>query len=155
MKTHKHYLSLFCASVLTGLSGITAAQAAESHYFGRWTVSDEKPVYTAKGKRYKTFDVAPCGNDFCGISVGENDQCGETLFRFLTVHADMGEVVGHGLWGDAKKKLIIDYNKPDTGADSLYIGLGADDMDLSGREGSVPSFDANYKRVGKAVCLGK
>lgn len=151
-RIHRHHLSLNVVFFLAGLGGIAAAQAADSHYYGRWTVSDDKPAYSAKGKIYKTFDVAPCGKDFCGVSVSDGQNCGEMLFRFLTVHADLGEVIGHGRWGTDKKKLIIDYNKPDTGPESLYIGLGADDMDPSAREGSMPTFDANYKRVGEAQC---
>ena len=154
-KFHHQHLSLLAAFVLASLGGSAAARAADSHYFGRWTVSDDKPAYSAKGKFYKTFDVAPCGADFCGISVDDKQSCGDTLFRFFTVHANNDEIVGHGRWGAEKKKLIIDYTKPQTGPTGLYLGLGADDMDFTGREGSIPTFDANYKRVGDAQCRAK
>ena len=154
-KFHLRYLSAGLSLVLVGLGGIGTAQAGESHYFGRWTVSDDKPVYSSKGKLYKTFDVAPCGNDFCGIGVSDSGKCGDTLFRFLTVHANNDEITGHGRWGNEKKKLTIGFAKPDNAPSYLYLGLGNDDMDLSGREGSIPSFEANYKHTGNAVCLGK
>ncbi len=135
--------------------GNTAAQASDSQFFGRWKVSDDKPAYSAKGKQWKTFDVAPCGADFCGVAVDDSDNCGATLFRFLIIHANKDELIGHGRWGDEKKKLVIDYTKPETGPNGIYLGLGASDMDFSGREGSMPTFDANYKRVGNASCTVK
>jgi hypothetical protein len=149
---HHRHLSTIAGIVLAALGGTGAAQAADSHFFGRWTVSDEKPAYSAKGALYKTLDVAPCGADFCGVSVNDKGQCGETLFRFFMKRINEVELVGHGHWGEAKKKLMIDYSKTETGPANLYLGLGADDMDLSGREGSIPTFDANYNRVGDAQC---
>lgn len=151
-RIHRHHLSLVVATVIAGLGGITAAQATDSHFYGRWTISDDKPAFTAKGRLYKTFDVAPCGNDFCGMSVSDNGGCGETLFRFFTVHQNNDEIVGHGRWGSEKKKLVIDYTKPETGPNGLYVGLGDNDMDPSAREGSMPTFEANYKRDGDAKC---
>lgn len=148
MKTHRLHLSLFAALVLA----TPAARAEDSHYFGRWTVSDDKPAFSAKGKIYKTFDVAPCGKDFCGISVSEKDICGETLFRFLTVHENNDEITGHGRWGTVKKKLTVGIAKPDGLPSYMFLGLGNDDMDFTGREGSIPSFQANYKHMGDAVC---
>ena len=153
---HLRHLSAALSFILVGLGGINTAQAEQSHYFGRWTISDDKPAFSAKGKFYKTFDVAPCGKDFCGVSVDDQQNCGPTLFRFLTAHANNDEIVGHGRWGDVKKKLIIDFVVPLKGEpDTLYIGLGSEDMDLSAREGSVPTFDGNYKHVGEAVCVVK
>lgn len=151
-RIHRHHLSLVAAAVIAGLCGITAAQADDSHFYGRWTISDVKPAFSAKGRLYKTFDVAPCGNDFCGISVSDNGSCGETMFRFLTVHQNNDEIVGHGRWGSEKKKLVIDFIKPETGPNGLYVGIGDEGMDPSAREGSMPTFEANYKRVGEAEC---
>jgi hypothetical protein len=148
MKTHRLHLSLFAALVLAS----PAARAEDSHYFGRWTVSDDKPAFSAKGKLYKTFDVAPCGKDFCGISVSEKGGCGETLFRFLTIHEKDDELNGHGRWGAVKKKLTVGFAKPQDAPSYLFLGLGEDDMDFTGREGSIPTFEANYKHVGNAVC---
>lgn len=152
-RIHRHHLIVAAGIVLGGMSASCSAYAADSQFFGRWTVSDQKPVYTARGKQWKTFDVAPCGADFCGVAVDDKQNCGDTLFRFLTIHANADELTGHGRWGSDKKKLIIDYVKPTDGTpNTLYLGLGANDMDFSGREGSMPTFDANYKRVGDAVC---
>ena len=154
-RIHRHYLILAAGFVLVGLCGNTAARAADSPYFGRWTVSDDKPAYSSKGKFWKTFDVAPCGADFCGVAVDDKENCGQTLFRFLTIHANSDELIGHGHWGSEKKKLVIDHTTAQSGGLGLYLGLGANDMDFSGREGSMPTFDANYKRTGDAVCTVK
>jgi hypothetical protein len=148
-------------STLLGLLGLVLAfgtnmaRAEDAPYFGRWTVSDDKPVFTAKGMLYKTVDIAPCGNDFCGVSVDDKDHCGPTLFRFLTIHAKNESLIGHGLWGDGKKKIEIDYVKPDGDKPYVMLGLGADDMDFTGREGSMPTFQANYKTTGQATCMAK
>ena len=136
--------------------GANWAMAETSHFFGRWTVSDDKPVYSSKGKIYKTFDVAPCGKDFCGVAVKDDNSCGQTLFRFLTIHAGNDELTGHGMWGAQKKKLQVGYVLPSDGAKPyVYLGLGSDDMDFSGREGSTPTFQANYKNMGEAKCMAK
>ena len=146
-------------SIVLGLLGLAitlgTARAEDdppANYFGRWTVSDDKPVFSSKGKFYKTFDIAPCGKDFCGVSVDDNNTCGPTLFRFLTIHATNENLTGHGLWGSVKKKLQISYAIPDNDKPYISIGLGSDDMDITGREGSVPTFEANYKSVGEASC---
>ena len=132
-----------------------AANAERSPFFGRWTVSDDKPTYTARGKLYKTIDISACGQDFCGVSIDDQNHCGPTLFRFLTIHAKNDQLVGHGLWGSLKKKLEIDHVKPENGASYITLGLGADDMDFSGREGSMPTFLADYKSVGSATCAAR
>jgi hypothetical protein len=142
-------LGLFSLALTVGAS---VAQAADVNYFGRWTVSDDKPAYSSKGKLYKTFDIAPCGKDFCGVSVSDDEACGPTLFRFLTIHAKNEELNGHGLWGSVKKKLQIGYATPDNQEPYIYLGLGEDDMDITGREGSMPAFTANYKLKGEASC---
>jgi hypothetical protein len=146
------------AAVTFGLAlsiGATLAHATTEQYYGRWTVSDDKPAYSSKGKLYKTIDMAPCGNDFCGISVSDNNSCGQTLFRFFTTHAADQELAGHGKWGAAKKKLLMGFVAPATAVPNLYLGLGESDMDLGGREGSTPAFQANYKNLGAARCTAK
>lgn len=152
------YRTQFIASLTLGLvlslSG-SPSYAGTTQYYGRWTVSDDKPVYSPRGKLYKTIDLAPCGKDFCGVSVADDHSCGQVLFRFLTTHADDEDLIGHGKWGDSKKKLQIGLAKPDDQPPYLYLGLGSDDMDLSGREGSIPTFQANYARSGEAVCTTK
>jgi hypothetical protein len=152
-RMHRRHLILAAGLILLGGCFSTAAQAAGSQFFGRWTVSDDKPEFSAKGKPWKTFDVAPCGADFCGVAVEDSGACGATLFRFLTIHANNEELTGHGRWGAAKKKLVIDYTSADSGTGgNLYLGLGDNDMDFGSREGSMPTFDANYKQAGDAVC---
>ena len=143
------------ASLTFGLalaSGAIVAHADTTQYYSRWTVSDDKPAFSAKGKFYKTIDLSPCGKDFCGVAVDEKNKCGPTLFRFFTTHAKDEELSGHGVWGSTKKKLVIGYVTPSDAKPYMYLGLGADDMDFGGREGSDPIFSANYKTVGSAVC---
>lgn len=153
-KSHRrHSIALGLLGLAITL-GATLARADDppANYMGRWTVSDDKPVFSAKGRVYQTFDIAPCGKDFCGVSVDDNNKCGPTLFRFLAVHAGNYDLTGHGLWGTAKKKLQISYAMPDNDKPYISIGLGSDDMDITGREGSVPTFEANYKAAGEATC---
>jgi hypothetical protein len=135
--------------------GTNLALADTSHFYGRWTVSDDKPAFSKKGMLYKTIDVSPCGNDFCGVSVSEDKTCGQTLFRFFTTHAKDEELSGHGVWGSIKKKLMMGYATPQDAKAYLYLGVGEDDMDFSEREGSVPTFQANYKLAGEVACTVK
>lgn len=150
MAHRPHIIASLTLSLALSLSG-TLAYAATDQYYGRWTVSDDKPAYSSKGLLYKTIDVGPCGDDFCGVSVADDDSCGRVLFRFLTAHPDDEELVGHGLWGKLKKKLQLGYAQSDDGT-MMYLALGADDMDISGREGSIPTFEADYKRLGDVTC---
>jgi hypothetical protein len=144
--------SILLASLGLAMTWGASMARADASYFGRWTVSDEKPVFSAKGKFYKTIDIAACGADFCGVAVSDGGECGPTLFRFLTAHATNEQLIGHGLWGAAKKRLEIDYIIPDTEKPYVTLGLGDKDMDLTGREGSMPTFQANYKTAGDATC---
>ncbi len=149
-----HIIATAAAGLALALSA-NSAFASTEHFYGRWTVSDDKPAFSAKGKLYKTIDVALCGNDFCGVAVGDDGECGPTLFRFFTTHATDEELTGHGLWGATKKKLQIGYATPDSAEPYVYIGLGADDMDMGGREGSVPTFEANYRKLGEVNCTAE
>ncbi len=148
----------FLALAMTGLAlgfGTNMAAAGNAPYFGRWVVRDEKPVYSSKGVVYKTIDIAPCGKDFCGVSVDDKGTCGATLFRFFTAHAKDEQLYGHGVWGGGKKKLEVDYLKSADDSAALDLALGDDNLDLTGREGSLPSFQARYKHTGEASCLAK
>ena len=151
MAHRTHVIASLTIGLALNLSG-NLAYAATDQYYGRWTVSDDTPAYSSKGIQYKTIDLAPCGDDFCGVSVAQDDSCGKVLFRFLTTHADDELLIGHGPWGKAKKKVELGYAKPEDAAPYLYLALGSDDMDLTGREGSIPTFQANYERHGDAAC---
>jgi hypothetical protein len=154
MVRRTHSIASLTLALALSLSG-TLAYAATDQYYGRWTVSDDKPAYSSKGILYRTIDVAPCGNDFCGVSVADDNSCGEVLFRFLTTHMDDEELVGKAKWGAAKKKLEMGYAQPEKETPYLYLALGSDDMDLSGREGSIPTFQADYQRAGEAACMAE
>lgn len=151
-KGHKAVLIAFLG--LAAIVGQNAARAedAKIDYFGRWTVDDPTEKFSSNGMLYRVIDIAPCGNDFCGVSVGEQQTCGATLFRFLTAHAHAELLTGHGKWGNAKKKLQITGGPDDKNVTVISLGLGGDDYDITAREGSMPTFEANYHRVGDAAC---
>ena len=135
-----------------------AFAAAPSPYYGRWTVSADKPVWTAKGRMYRTIDIAPCGKDFCGVSVGDKGQCGPVLFRFLARHAGTSELRGHAKWGAATKNVQISTWGPNAeemagGREiDLYVGDG---HDFGGRSENMPKFHGEYKRIGNARCTAR
>ena len=148
---HFNTVMSMAALALTA-SAATAAPAGTSPYFGRWTVSDDKPVYTAKGREYKTIDIAPCGKDFCGVSVGDKGQCGAKLFRFLTIHADGdSELEGHGKWAALVEKIHLNsiISRDNTLGLNLQLGNG---VSLDDRGGNMPKFQATYRRLGNATC---
>jgi hypothetical protein len=143
-------LKLSISAVAALAMAVPAAQAAASPYYGRWTVSDDNPVFTQRGRLYRTVDVAPCGKDFCGVSVGENGQCGPTLFRFLSRNANADDLRGHGRWGTAKKNLLIyTYDAGEGRTLELYLGDG---YDFGERSDNMPKFHANYRRASEATC---
>jgi uncharacterized protein (DUF2147 family) len=57
------------AVLVCALPATAAGPAASSPYYGRWSVNEDKPRFSTRGLAYKTIDIAPCGNDFCGVSV--------------------------------------------------------------------------------------
>jgi hypothetical protein len=123
-------------------------------YIGRWTVSDDKPVFSSRGIYYKTFDIAACGKDFCGISVGKSGNCGPVLFRFTakSINSESG-LNGHGRWGNAKKNVeIYGLRTKDTpGGRFLSLNLG-DGHDFGERSGNMPKFSAVYRPLGAPRC---
>jgi hypothetical protein len=124
----------------------------KSAYFGRWTVDDPTEKFSVNGKLYRVVDIAPCGGDFCGVSV-DGGACGETLFRFLAAHANTEELTGHGKWGAASKKVILDRSdgriEAATGTFTLYVGEPS--FNVSSRS-AMPLFVANYHRIGESAC---
>lgn len=145
---------LACALGLLSAPGQTSAAKANV-YAGRWTVSDDKPVFSRRGLDYKTFDVAPCGRDFCGVSVGSSGGCGPTLFRFKakSVTRQRG-LIGHGRWGTAIKNVEI-FAWPEKGVRggrAMNLNLG-DGHDFSERSGSMPKFSAAYSPIGAVRCV--
>lgn len=139
---------------LAAIAGQNAARAEEPSldYMGRWVIDDPTDKFSENGRLYRIVDIAPCGNDFCGVSVGEQSSCGSTLFRFLTAHAHDEVLSGHGKWGSAKKKLEISGSTDDKKATVIALGIGGDDYSIMAREGSMPTFEASYHRIGEAAC---
>ena len=138
-------------------NGSANGSATTSPYYGRWTVSNDRPVFTARGREYRTIDIAPCGNDFCGVSVADNGTCGPRLFRFLGRHANSDEWLrGHGRWGQGKKNVVIysydDDSEPPVRTIELYLGDG---YDFGERSSNMPKFHANYRRTGEARCTSR
>lgn len=151
-------LSLIAGSI--GAAGASTSQVNKAptavRYYGRWTVADDQPVFSTRGREYKTIDIAPCSKDFCGVSVGDDGRCGARLFRFHTTRPAGEEYLdGHGKWGTAKKTVQLSlYDDDEKGGKVwfLYIVLG-DGHDFGERAGNMPKFDANYRRLGAARCV--
>ena len=145
-------MSMAAASLVAALP---AAAAAPAPWSGRWTVADDKPVFTARGRPYQTIDVAPCGGDVCGVSVGAGGRCGAALFRFSGRQAGEFTVHGHGRWGAERKNVVIErYDGTEQGPAGLDLYLG-DGYDVGGRSGSMPKFNATYRRTGAARCTAR
>ena len=141
----------------TFASGSAAYASSDASYLGRWTVADDKPVYSARGILYKTVDVAPCGRDYCGVSVGKNGACGPILFRFLaTSIRSGGGLSGHGRWGDTRKNIeLYQYADKDArGGRVMGVNLG-DGHDFGERSGNMPKFSAQYRPIGAAHCMAR
>lgn len=127
-----------------------------SPYFGRWTVSGEKERFSSRGQAYRTIDIAPCGRDFCGVSVAANGTCGPTLFRFLARNQRAEMLRGHGVWGAQKKNVTLEaYTNEDLpGGRVIDLNLG-DGYDFGERSDNIPKFTANYRPVGAARCTAR
>ena len=98
------------------------------------------------------IDIAPCGRDFCGVSVADNGSCGSTLFRFYSRRQANSRLEGHGLWGTVKKDITIESyegENPGVHAIDLYLGRG---HDFGERSDNMPKFHAEYRRSGEARC---
>lgn len=157
MKALFHSIAVLSIGVLAAPGAVAAT--ASSPYYGRWTINADKPVFTAKGQQYQSFDVAPCGRDFCGVSVSAKGQCGPVLFRFLAKHAD-GEstLYGHAKWGAMTKTVQIDTWETSAsewpGGRELALYLG-DGHDFGERSENMPKFHGEYKRIGNARCTAR
>ena len=147
-------LALLASSNAAATATATASAQAPAHV-GRWTVSDEKPVFSARGMLYKTVDIARCGADYCGVSVGRNGACGPVLFRFLASSIRSGgSLSGHGRWGDVRKTIeLYQYaEKASPGGRVMGLSLG-DGHDFGERSGNMPKFSAQYRPLGAAHCV--
>lgn len=135
----------------------TSAEAAGSPYWGRWKEAGDKQTFSSRGRDYKTVDIAPCGKDFCGVSVKDNGQCGPVLFRFLMKRAGgEDELRGHGKWGGGRKNVLIwlfDGDEGD-GHKRMQIYLG-DGYDFGERSANMPKFDGSYRHSGAAKCKAR
>lgn len=144
-------------STLALLASSAASASAGSSYVGRWTVADDKPVFSARGILYKTIDVAQCGKDYCGVSVGKTGSCGPVMFRFLaTSIRSGGSLNGHGRWGETRKNIeIYQYaEKEARGGKVMGVNLG-DGHDFGERSGNMPKFSAQYRPLGPAHCVAR
>lgn len=145
------------ASTAPATAGGAPGAASTSPYYGRWTVSEDRPVFTQRGRLYKTIDIAACGANFCGVSVDDSGKCGAVLFRFLGKNANgTAELRGHGKWGAEQKNLVIYAggmdDDPANRSFVLYLGDG---RDFGGRSGNMPKFHADYRRSGSAKCVAR
>ncbi|NBC37146.1 hypothetical protein GTZ99_11310 [Novosphingobium sp. FSY-8] len=157
-------LALGGAGMTLSLAGAGTARAtppalpgAASPLFGRWTIKEPKARYTPRAAEYRVIDIAPCGKDFCGVSVGPKGTCGPTLFRFLWKRTQEDWLTGHGRWGDGPKMnlglSLSEGERPDR--PEIYLGLGDKRYQMDSRSSSMPKFDASYVRNGKASCAAR
>lgn len=161
-------IGVIAATGLALASGIVLAEAPQpaaaartaadprSPYFGRWTVSGEKERFSSRGQAYRTIDIAPCGRDFCGVSVGASGTCGPTLFRFLARNQRAEMLRGHGTWGPQKKNVTLEaYDNEDApGGRVIDLNLG-DGYDFGERSDNMPKFTANYRPAGAVRCTAR
>jgi hypothetical protein len=154
-----HRLAGLSIALCAATAAVAATAPAKSVYYGRWTISEPSPRYTARGREYKAIDIAPCGKDFCGVSVTDGGKCGATLFRFLGHRAAGNEpdsLRGHGKWGAARKNVVIHtYAADETPASrtiELYLGDG---YDFGERSENMPRFHGEYRRSGVARCTAR
>lgn len=151
-----------CLALASGMVLAEAPQPAStagtapdprSPYFGRWTVSGEKERFSSRGQLYKTIDIAPCGRDFCGVSVSANGTCGPALFRFLARNQRAEMLRGHGLWGAQKKNVTLEAyaNEDLPGGRVIDLNLG-DGYDFGERSDNIPKFNASYRPAGAVRC---
>ena len=141
-------------AALTGLVGADIAianPAPASIHYGRWTVDDPDARFSARGRDYKTIDIAPCGKDFCGVSVNDQGRCGPVLFRFLAKNRNAEELKGHGRWGTAKKKVGINNYTSERNQRVIHLTLG-DGYEYDERSGNMPTYESGYARTGAARC---
>jgi hypothetical protein len=157
MKSLFHSIAALSIGLAAGIGAAAlAAPAATSIHYGRWTIHEDNPTFTARGRLYKTIDIAPCGNDFCGVSVNDAGSCGPVLFRFFARNANANWLQGHALWGKARKNIQIENAEaedwPGKRWVEIYIGDG---YDFGGRSESMPKFHGEYKRIGEARCKAR
>lgn len=149
-----HWRSGLSIALLVALDA-SALAATPSPYYGRWTIDEADARFSAQGRPYRTIDIAPCGKDFCGVSVDPKGVCGATLFRFLTRHGDgTTTLIGHGKWGNAVQNVNINAWQEDKGQWMLDLRLG-NGRNLGERSGNMPKFTGSYKRLGIASCRAR
>lgn len=144
-------LSIIAAMAAIALPASAGAKADASHSLGRWTVSDHDPVFSARGRPYRTIDISTCGRDTCGVSVDERGECGTPLFR-IAARSD-GNLRGQGRWGDGKKNLVL-YANDDPADRVMELFLG-DGWNFGERSGNMPKFQAAYRRTGETSCRSR
>jgi hypothetical protein len=125
--------------------------------YGRWTVDEARPIFTARGRLYKTVDIAPCGRRFCGVSVGDDGKCGALLFRLSMPAADWSDgLYGRSKWGNGQQDFGI-YDGTEVQSKHftrIELSVG-NEIDFNSRSGSMPKFQAAYRRLGAARCVAK
>ncbi len=147
-----------CVAIVAITAGGAQSAPGSPLYAGRWMVSDDKPVFSARGILYKTVDIAPCGGDFCGISVGPNGTCGPVLFRFLAKSVHSGDPLrGHGRWGNTRLNVQIEgYDQDKSAPDGRFLSINlGNGYDFGERSGNMPKFAAGYHSLGAAHCVAR
>ncbi len=157
-------LSTCMVFALTAMISTTSLNAKDKpntvhDYYGRWTIDEKSVASSVREKLYQTIDVAPCGSDFCGISVDTTGTCGVTLFRIRYTPPNDGfkgdKLNGSGVWGDKMKYIEVSvYNlpKPKKGR-AFWIALGGK-HNIASRV-DMPTFIGEYSLIGEAKCMVK
>jgi hypothetical protein len=143
---------LAAAAGMAAVGGTGVLAKRQNVYVGRWTVYDDRPIFSSRGMPYKTVDILACGNDYCGVSVGKNGACGPTLFRFemKPVESEKG-LSGRGRWGNQMKNIEIYADQEKAGRlMDLYLGDG---HSFDKRSGSMATYTAFYRPRGAAHCV--
>ena len=153
-KTLQERARVGAVALLVALAmGQNAASAAEtkSVFLGRWTVNDPNDKYSVNGRYYRTFDIVACGTELCGISV-YGGACEMTLFHF-PIPAGNGGFGGVARWGEGRKFFVATV-MGDIADNFLTLQVGDADAHLGSRN-SIPTFTADYHKIGKAVCAAE
>ncbi len=137
------------------LGGVTVAQADTSAVFGRWTAI-EKTAFSDNGMFYKTIDVVACEAGMCGVSVGDDGECGSELFQLTATQAKGSRLSGQARWGKLTRDVQIDFAALGAiKAKGFMLSLVSEEGSFQSRLASMPDFTAFYSPAGKATCPAK
>lgn len=136
------------------MTGTAFAKSGAELLTGRWALAQGSQTSAEQQKPYKTIDIQPCGDGLCGVSVNDKGDCGETLFRDLTLHeGPLGTFAdGSGPWGKDILDLRIVY-LDETAQIGVFLSSftpGANDEGTRSVE-----YHETYQHIAEAACKVK